>query len=284
MLSLSLEPLTHHAITQMIPEYFDSLYYDVGNLSAADRSYLNTCTCREGDILVVYPANAARQIQHFASVTSMFEAELTPQPCAITVSGIGSSCVGSAALARNVANALDAPVIAVISGYGTYDLAAEALGGWFVYGYKDAWRHAMRQHYTAWNSFYKQHIAAGLLEVFDNLPMRDTHTIIELLASPSLQLRLILGHSKGNLVNDFALEYFATKYQQHDYYQQLKIVSVGAVTNFPPKFRQVEQYLGQFDLLGAINSRPSLTFHSVPGALHSTNSKTVAPMKVEALL
>ena len=47
----------------------------------------------------------------------------------LVVAGVGSSALGAAAFARNVADACGTPVAAVVSGYGLADLLTEALGG-----------------------------------------------------------------------------------------------------------------------------------------------------------
>ena len=44
---------------------------------------------------------------------------------------------GTAALARSIADALDADVAGIVTGYGLSDMMSEALGGWFAVGAAD---------------------------------------------------------------------------------------------------------------------------------------------------
>lgn len=54
-----------------------------------------------------------------------------PSANALAIAGVGSSALGAAAFARNVADGLGEPVAAVVSGYGLADVLTEALGGFF---------------------------------------------------------------------------------------------------------------------------------------------------------
>ena len=55
----------------------------------------------------------------------------------VTVTGVGSSALGSAAFAWNVSESLRQPVAAIVPGYGLADLIPQALGGWFGFGLHD---------------------------------------------------------------------------------------------------------------------------------------------------
>ena len=54
-----------------------------------------------------------------------------------TVTGVGSSAYGSAALAWQVSVALGKPVLAIVPGYGVADMIQQGLGGWFAFGLHD---------------------------------------------------------------------------------------------------------------------------------------------------
>ena len=62
----------------------------------------------------------------------------TQAPTVVTLTGVGSSALGSAAFAWDVAEALAQPVIAIVPGYGVADAALQAMGGWFGFGLHDA--------------------------------------------------------------------------------------------------------------------------------------------------
>ena len=53
---------------------------------------------------------------------------------AIVLAGVGSSVLGTAALARNVADYTGWDVAGIVTGYGMSDVVLEGLGGWFYYG------------------------------------------------------------------------------------------------------------------------------------------------------
>jgi hypothetical protein len=54
-----------------------------------------------------------------------------------TITGVGSSALGSAALAWDISLALEKPVLAIVPGYGMADVVLQALGGWFGFGLYD---------------------------------------------------------------------------------------------------------------------------------------------------
>ena len=55
----------------------------------------------------------------------------------VTITGVGSSALGSAALAWDVSVALQKPVLALVPGYGVADVLLQSLGGWFAFGLHD---------------------------------------------------------------------------------------------------------------------------------------------------
>lgn len=83
----------------------DALFYDVGNLTEAERNSLLRETNREGSILVVWPSGAkgARGVRKFGDYETLRAA-----PGALlarfAIAGVGSSDVGAAAFARTVAD------------------------------------------------------------------------------------------------------------------------------------------------------------------------------------
>src|SRR5262249_10208209 len=61
----------------------------------------------------------------------------TRQVAIATITGVGSSALGSAALAWNISKALKQPVLAIVPGYGVADVVLQALGGWLGFGLHD---------------------------------------------------------------------------------------------------------------------------------------------------
>ena len=90
------------------------------------------------------PSNSDRQIRHYKRALRFMNKE-GPTIRAIAVAGVGSSALGTAALARSIADALDTDVAGIVTGYGLSDVMTEALGGWFVFGAADRIRFAMEK-------------------------------------------------------------------------------------------------------------------------------------------
>jgi hypothetical protein len=140
---------------------FDTLFYDVakvagelaergivitvaGNAPASDptplgRSLrqidLGALSNPEGRIIVV-DSRTPPYLTEFTDVRHFLEAESGPTGKVDTVSitGVGSSALGSVAFAWNVSVALDGPVAAIVPGYGVADVIEQAMGGWLGFG------------------------------------------------------------------------------------------------------------------------------------------------------
>lgn len=93
----------------------------------------------EGAIVIV-DANGAPPIQCFLKVNEFLDAKDGAQRIdCISVSGVGSSALGSAAFAWNSSVALGKPVAAIVPGYGLADVVQQALGGWFGFEAYNFW-------------------------------------------------------------------------------------------------------------------------------------------------
>jgi hypothetical protein len=90
----------------------------------------------EGSILVV---NSGRppHVTPFEDVMNFIKWAATPGQTTRTasVTGVGSSALGSVAFAWNISTALDEPVAAIVPGYGVADVIQQGLGGWFGFGF-----------------------------------------------------------------------------------------------------------------------------------------------------
>jgi hypothetical protein len=70
---------------------------------------------------------------------------------------------------------------------------------------------------------------------------------------------ILVGHSKGAMLIDFVLEEFVRrKGQTHRYYDDLHVVTVGAVVGVSSKFKKTSQIIGALDWFGGMNSLPDL--------------------------
>jgi hypothetical protein len=95
----------------------DRLFYDVESLSDDEKGELSPLADREGTVLLVYPSSAGRKTLHYRNVLQLF-LRSRDEVEGIAVAGVGSSVLGTAALARNVADAIGGPVAGIVSGYG----------------------------------------------------------------------------------------------------------------------------------------------------------------------
>jgi hypothetical protein len=120
----------------------DVLFYDVGNLELSEWERLSPLADLKGTIIVVSPRAARRQdkVRHYRSALR-FMIEEGDHIQAIAVAGGGSSVLGTASLARSVADSTGWDVAGIVTGFGVADLVVESLGGYFVLGRIDRLRY-----------------------------------------------------------------------------------------------------------------------------------------------
>ncbi len=227
--NLSLEHLRRRNAT------LDTLFYDVKCVTAEEAFYISSCLAAEGAILIV-PPTGADPLRLCDTVDDFFQAGgATIETLAIA--GVGSSALGSAALGRNIADATGKPVAVVISGYGLADAVTEAMGGYFLFGYMNSVRHAFEQ---LDEFFGRPQFGVATRLSTDKLCQGslDTQTVRALLVDPRLSLKLLVGHSKGNLVLSEALYDLAEneKERARQLAEALKIVTISARIAMPPLF------------------------------------------------
>jgi hypothetical protein len=259
--------------------FADSIFYDVRSLSAEEQAQLNPLNDREGSVVVVPPSGKGR-LRHYRSALRFMHAE-GDNIRAIAVAGVGSSVLGTVALARNVADAMGSDVAGVVTGYGMTDLATEALGGWFLFGAADRARMRIEQMVETSRSALGSVLPAAVAgrspqEVsLGARPGPDVATIVDILMARPKNLILAVGHSKGSLVLDYALEQFVRDLggDSHPLFNSLHVVTLGAVVDLPEQFEHVKHFMGSLDWFGGLNSRRGLERSTVPKAWHHLNRK-----------
>ena len=92
----------------------------------------------EGSLLLI-DATTAPYVHKYQSVEKFLQSpyEETRDVDIATITGVGSSALGSAALAWDISVALEKPVLAIVPGYGVADVVLQGLGGWFAFGLHD---------------------------------------------------------------------------------------------------------------------------------------------------
>lgn len=305
----------------------DSFFYDVEALDLSERELLSPLVDLKGTIIVVPPGKARRKIRHYKSAL-MFKLKEGETIQAIAVAGVGSSVLGTAALARNIADYTGWDVAGIVTGYGLSDLTVEGLGGWFYYGGIERFRYQAEltverlltprapapgpeaaDRRLAPETFAAPPRAdfvgdAGYpLGSFDALGNSDVRALHDLLLAGLPRFRLLVGHSKGNLLISFVLNHMKgelgdvadmLRESSHPLFNHLTVVTLGAVVDLPtdPFDLETHQYLGQFDLLGQINSdrdppffgEIALAHEVIPGAGHHLNPDIPGFLRVSDVL
>ncbi|MBB3318848.1 MULTISPECIES: hypothetical protein [unclassified Rhizobium] len=247
----------------------DAVFYDVNAVTPEEIPDVAFWLAREGAVILVPPSGEGR-LKVFLTPEDFLRHSDSAN--ALAIAGVGSSALGAAAFARNVADGLGEPVAAVVSGYGLADVLTEALGGFFWFGALNSIRHV----FEPIDAFTKMFSSTEQLEhgYLWTRTSQDTETVISLLEDKRFAPRFLVGHSKGNLVLSEAL--YAIVDERPDLAEQLsgrsRIVTISAKVGMPSLFRDVVDVMGEWDWFGALNSRPDIPADiTVPNAWHSTN-------------
>lgn len=262
----------------------DAVFYDVKVVTPEEAPHLEFWLAREGAIVFVPPSGQGALRVYPNAEEFLGSGE---RASALAVAGVGSSALGAAAFARNVADAINAPVAAVVSGYGLADVLTEALGGFFWFGGLNSLRHLFEPLDTLSKGLSRSEQS---LEASEGLSWvrasRDTETVVTLLKDPRFAPGLLVGHSKGNLVLSEALYSIASesKSRAAGIAERCRIVTVSAKIGMPVQFHDVIYVMGEWDWFGAVNSRPDIpTDLVVPRAWHSTNTEFPLHMGIDVV-
>src|SRR5258708_21891681 len=295
----------------------DMLFYDVGAFTAAmfrhgtvvdtgiaaqegggaaarnpllSRLDLGALTNPEGSILVV-DAQRPPYVERFDDMTDFLVHANGASGEGLrsgSITGVGSSALGSAAFAWNVSNALREPVAAIIPGYGLADLVPQALGCSFRLGLHD-WLQSTTQSFLAATapslalmgrrfartSPHHARTANGA-PVFEHgsAAADDLHGVL----LDAHRITRVIGHSKGSLAIANALRSLPPERTRN-----IAIVTLGCAIAEELQHCGYAQFLGVLDGLGVLNSwghQPEQR----PLAHHSTNSFIPLSLPVAALV
>jgi hypothetical protein len=282
----------------------DAMFYDVGVLSAelllrgevvttqaskagSARIDLGALANPEGCILVV-DAGQSPYVTRFDRVDEFLAwangAGADVQ--ALTVTGVGSSALGSAAFAWNASMALGGRVAAIVPGYGVADALGQALGGWFGFGLRE-WVGQLAQTVLAHGAPHTARIGHELLAstpenatLDDAAPQFQTGSaasdVLHAVLRHGTNIRVVIGHSKGGLAIGNALLSLDASITG-----RLSVLTYGCPIAEDVKAKQYVQFLGMFDELGLMNAwgnRPDWW----PVTHHSTN--TMIPFSMPAAI
>ena len=254
----------------------DTLFYDVGKVTEEEARRIGPWLAKEGAILIVPPTGDS-QLELCQTIKEFADRD-GQNIRVLAVAGVGSSALGSAAFARNVADAFRKPVAAVVSGYGLSDVASEAAGGWFWFGTLNRLRHGLEPLDELSRRWHTSRVLDGI--DVSSMPLRtlslDTKTVYALLSDDRFNFSLLTGHSKGNLVISealFELDREAANVR-HRPSPDTWLVTVSAVIAMPSRYKRIVDVIGGIDWFGALNSRPDMDVEKRPHmAWHHTNTE-----------
>jgi hypothetical protein len=242
----------------------------------------------EGAILVIN-ANERPYVRCFRDVNRFIDADDGARHVdSISVSGVGSSALGSAAFAWNLSIALDKPIAAIVPGYGLADVVQQALGGWFGFETYNYWIKQPVQQVLAQVMPGAASIGRGLLATAPDHAVAPTGVpvfrrgsgssdVLHAILEASDGITSLLGHSKGALVIENAIRDLRSEKAN-----RLTVVTFGCTITERPEAADYDQFLGTIDGLGMLNSGGNQAEHPVL-AWHSTNTAMPLTMHVTRL-
>jgi len=215
----------------------------------------------EGSLLLI-DANTAPYVHVYTDV-QLFLTSPYPETRAVeiaTITGVGSSALGSAALAWDISLALKKPVLAIVPGYGMADVILQALGGWFGFGLYD-FLHAKSLFQNSLANVAPQAASIGRQLSASTPDAKTLHgapvfrrgsgssdVLHALLLYRETPFRLLVGHSKGALQIGNAVRSIPPERTR-----DLHVVTLGCPIATDIDGVAFYQYLGLFDALGQLN-------------------------------
>lgn len=264
----------------------DLMFYDINTIPVEKRRELLEWTDPDGSVLVVYPGNGEkREVKHFEHVEKFLASDEFRSTQIVAIAGVGSSALGTAALAANVADALGKQVAGIVSGYGLADVVAEGVVGRFVLRPLNQMRQFVDLFLTPLDPLL-QKISTDTQPNADpqRLPsyvygLPEIDTLNQVLSHPDSRVVLAVGHSKGNLSIAAALGNRSSE-QAGIQDPRMAVVTFGALVELPQSLAAQRQFIGTLDGLGWLNSTLPQPWVAVPWAKHTLN--TALPFHVAA--
>jgi hypothetical protein len=244
----------------------------------------------EGCILVIDSARAPF-VTRFDRVDDFIEWTIGPGAdlTTVTITGVGSSALGSAAFAWNASVALGKRVAAIVPGYGVADVVNQALGGWYGFGVHD-WIGALTQKVLAHASPSMARAGQRLLESTPGHKATETggppefetgsaaSDVLHALITHVPGISVLLGHSKGALAIGNALRSLAPATTR-----RLWVTTFGCPIDESVPVTKYVQFLGSLDPLGLLNAWGHKAERSLISS-HSTNTMIPLSMPISVLL
>jgi len=186
----------------------------------------------------------------------------------VVAAGVGSSILGTAALAKDVADQLGKPVVGVVTGTGASGAIIDGLIGWYWYApmnWLDDFMMSFAHNVAGAEQFDK-----NIVELEGDLtgPSVPEEVLKFLITRPTVSRAI--GHSKGSLQLALAVEASVRELGERAMLAKpLKVGTLGAVDALPDCVEAC-QILGELDWVGRLVSVPAAR-HMLPGRSHSLN-------------
>lgn len=234
----------------------------------------------EGSLLLI-DAHRQPYVHRYDSVSAYLKSpyDETRRVEIATITGVGSSALGSAAFAWDISAALQQPVLAIVPGHGMADVLLQGLGGWFGFGLHDFLRSkSLIQDSLASLAPQTARIGRELAASVPGAPKVDGAPVFRhgsgssdvlhaLMLDRQPPFRLLIGHSKGALQIGNALQSLPPARTRG-----LHVVTLGCPVAANVAGVRYFQYLGLYDALGQLNMWGHWPTQWTP-TWHSTNPK-----------
>ncbi len=256
--------------------------------AAAKFINLGALTNPEGTILVV-DARHAPYVHSYDDVNTFLKDGLSFVPNRggdalpvriVSVTGVGSSALGSAAFAWNISEALHEPVAAIVPGYGLADIIPQALGGWFGFGVHDFARRVSQQWLAETGlqlARIGRHLSSTAIGEEAFRCGNPESAILHVIVKGAEQITRLYGHSKGALCIENAVRSLPQPRQR-----QLHVTTFGCVIQ-EETGADYNQIMGTIDGLGLLNSWGNWPEQWIR-SWHSTNTMLPLTMPVADLV
>jgi hypothetical protein len=198
----------------------------------------------------------------------------------VSVTGVGSSALGSAAFAWNISASLHEPVAAIVPGYGLADIVPQALGGWFGFGFHDFVRRVSQQLLASTGlQFAKigRHLSSTAIGEEAFRSGNPESAILHVIVERADRITRLYGHSKGAQCIQNAVRSLHEPRQR-----RLHITTFGCVIQEETD-ADYNQIMGSIDGLGQLNSWGNWPEQWIR-SWHSTNSMLPLTMPVADLV
>lgn len=264
----------------------DAMFYDIKTLTADEAFYISDSLAAEGMLMIVPPTG-----QGMLTLCDSVDEYLLRggrDVHVMAVAGLGGSAAGAAAFARNVADAVNAPVAAVVSGYGLGDILSEAMGGNFFFGPLGFLRHNFEMIDDLVGRPQLGDYKRRSKDPKTPRPVSlDTDTVEALLMHKDLRFNLVTGHSRGNLIIAEALYSLEAEAPKHleAIAGDLQLISFATRIAVPAAVAPALSIMGELDWYGELNATaPAANTIRVARSGHSTNTDMPGSLKITSLL